>query len=86
MLFRSCHTIQGTEAEGKVGPDLTHFGSRQTIAGLVVPYSTDNLKQWIHNAPSVKPGQPGRSIQMPAFTALTDDEVNAIAAYLESLK
>ncbi|MFS8531249.1 cytochrome c oxidase subunit II [Sphaerobacter thermophilus] len=81
-----CHTIQGTEAQGKVGPDLTHFGSRNMIAGGGVPYSTENLKEWIHNAPSVKPGQPGRPLQMPAFTRLSDEEVDALVAYLESLK
>lgn len=63
------------------GPNLTHFGSRTEIAGGVLPNTTENLKKWIHNTQAIKPGN-----DMPAFTTLTDDQLNALAAYLESLK
>ncbi|MDI3339527.1 MAG: cytochrome c oxidase subunit II [Sphaerobacter sp.] len=81
-----CHTIKGTDAKGQLGPDLTHFGSRGLIAGGVLTNTPENLKAWVHDAPSIKPGQPGRPLGMPAFTGLTDEQVNALVAYLESLK
>lgn len=76
-----CHTIRGTDAKGTIGPDLTHVGSRGIIAGGILTNTPENLAMWVHNAPSVKPGT-----SMPAFTSLSDDQVNALVAYLESLK
>jgi cytochrome c oxidase subunit 2 len=75
-----CHTVQGTDAKAKVGPDLTHFGSRTTIAGAIMENTPQNLATWLHDPPAVKPGS-----LMPNYH-LTDDQVNALVAYLESLK
>src|SRR5436853_1163632 len=61
----ACHTIQGTTAQGKVGPDLDGIATRQ-IAG-VLPFSTDNVKKWVTNPPANKPGT-----QMPPY-ALKED-------------
>jgi cytochrome c oxidase subunit 2 len=74
-----CHTVQGVSA-GVIGPDLTHFGSRKTIAGGMLPNTPENLARWVHHAPAVKPG----SI-MPD-QKLSDTEVAAVVAYLESLQ
>ncbi len=76
-----CHTIQGTKGQGKVGPNLTHLGSRTTIGAGTLPNTPDNLTQWIRNAPGVKPG-----IVMPPFPNLSDADLQALVAYLESLK
>ncbi len=76
-----CHTIQNTKGQGKVGPNLTHLGSRTIIGAGIMPNTPDNLAQWIRNAPSLKPG-----IVMPAFPSLSDADLRALVAYLESLK
>lgn len=74
----ACHTISGTPAQGKVGPALDGIASR-SIAG-VLPFSTDNVKKWVTNPPANKPGT-----QMPPY-ALKDQYLDAIAAYLSTLK
>jgi cytochrome c oxidase subunit II len=75
-----CHTINGTVAQAKVGPDLTHVGSRTTIAGGTLDNTAENVAKWLHDPPAVKPG----SI-MPNLH-LTDDQIQKLVAYLESLK
>jgi cytochrome c oxidase subunit II len=76
----SCHTLRGTAAAGRLGPDLTHFGSRRTIGAATVPNNRGNLGGWIANAQTVKPGN-----GMPP-QPLDPDELQAILAYLESLR
>jgi cytochrome c oxidase subunit II len=75
-----CHTVSGTEASGKAGPDLTHVGSRLRIGAGVLPNTPDRLAKWIANPSDFKPGA-----NMPAH-ALVPDDLNALAAYLTSLK
>ncbi len=77
----ACHTIAGTNAQGTVAPDLTHFGSRQTIAGIV-DNTDENLRRWIENPSALKPG-----VKMPAFgDQLRPQDLDALVAYLRSLK
>jgi cytochrome c oxidase subunit 2 len=75
-----CHTINGTAANGKVGPNLTHIGSRTSLAGGLFSNTEGNLRRWLTNPPAVKPG----SI-MPNLN-LTTTEIDALTAYLQSLK
>jgi cytochrome c oxidase subunit 2 len=75
-----CHAIQGTRAQGKMAPDLTHLASRSTIAAGTLPNTRGNLAGWILDPQSIKPGA-----NMPA-TALASDDLHALLAYLESLK
>jgi cytochrome c oxidase subunit 2 len=75
----NCHTIAGTSANGRVGPDLTHVMSRDTIASGVVPNTPQNLRRWIRNPDDVKPGS-----RMPAMN-LNDQQLDAVTAYLASL-
>lgn len=75
-----CHTIGGTSAGGIVGPDLTHFGSRTTIAAGTLPNSLANLAGWIADPQRVKP-----YTAMPAV-ALSGPDLIAVSKYLESLK
>jgi cytochrome c oxidase subunit II len=75
-----CHTIRGTPAAGKVGPDLTHLMSRDTIGSGSVANTPENLRQWIRNPGTFKPG----SLMPPQD--LTDQELDQIAAYLETLR
>jgi cytochrome c oxidase subunit 2 len=78
-----CHTVDGTKAKGTVGPNLSNIGSRPTIgAGLIDNDPEGNaLRAWVRNAPSIKPG-----IVMPAHPNLTDQELNQVVKYLQSLK
>jgi cytochrome c oxidase subunit II len=75
-----CHTVRGTQAGGRVGPDLTHIGSRLTIASGTLPNTRGNLGGWILNPDRVKPGT-----KMPAVP-LTSSQLEGIITYLESLK
>ncbi len=75
-----CHTIQGTNASGTLGPDLTHLASRATIGAGARPNTPANLAGWIVNAQTIKPGN-----KMPPMD-LDSDQLQAILAYLESLK
>jgi len=75
----NCHTIAGTSANGRFGPDLTHVMSRDTIASGVVPNTPENLRRWIQNPDAIKPGS-----RMPAMN-LNGQELDAVTAYLASL-
>jgi cytochrome c oxidase subunit 2 len=75
-----CHTIRGTEASGRVGPDLTHLASRQTIAAATLPNSTAALQQWLLDPHAFKPG-----VKMPQ-NRLTPRELEALLAFLGSLR
>jgi cytochrome c oxidase subunit 2 len=74
-----CHTVRGVSAGG-IGPDLTHVGSRRTIAGGILANTPENLARWVRHAPAVKPGS-----LMPE-QKLSDPEVTALVAYLQSLR
>jgi cytochrome c oxidase subunit II len=76
----SCHTIRGTSAKGTVGPDLTHVGSRQTLASDTIPNTHSELESWIANPQAIKPGT-----VMPALP-LTRAQLTDVAAYLRSLR
>ena len=74
-----CHTIRGVSS-GALGPDLTTFGSRHTLAAGLLPISVDNVVAWLKNPPAVKP-----DAKMPAL-GLTDEQARAVATYLIGLK
>jgi cytochrome c oxidase subunit 2 len=76
----NCHTIRGTPAHGRFGPDLTHLMSRETLASGIVVNSPENLRRWIKDPDSIKPG-----CLMPAMQ-LSDPQIDEITAYLETLK
>lgn len=74
-----CHTVAGTTAQGTVAPNLTGFGRRPFIAG-VLENNPQNLTLWLDDPPAVKPGT-----KMPDYD-LTTEQIQALVAYLESLK
>jgi cytochrome c oxidase subunit II len=76
-----CHTVRGTSAQGLVGPDLTHVGSRNRIAGGSFENNTANLAAWVTDAQSMKPGA-----QMPSMRQLTGTDLRALVAYLQTLR
>jgi cytochrome c oxidase subunit II len=75
-----CHSIGGTEARATVGPDLTHFKGRNTIAAGTLANTRLNLMHWIENPSAYKPG-----VRMPALP-FKPAELNALVSYLETLK
>jgi cytochrome c oxidase subunit II len=75
-----CHTIRGTTAGSRVGPDLTHLASRSTIAAGMLPNTIGNLGGWIMNAQSLKPGS-----RMPP-NQLSGTDLQDLLAYLETLR
>lgn len=75
----ACHSIKGTSAQGAVGPNLTHFADRSRFAGSMFERNDENLKAWLKNPPGQKPGS-----RMPDLN-LTDAQVEALVAYLQSL-
>jgi cytochrome c oxidase subunit 2 len=76
----SCHTIRGTAAHGIIGPDLTHVGSRETLAAGRLQNTPANLAQWLLEPDLVKPG-----CHMPNLH-LTRQQQDSLVAYLESLQ
>ncbi|HTN77921.1 MAG TPA: cytochrome c oxidase subunit II [Pirellulaceae bacterium] len=76
----NCHAVRGTLAVGTYGPDLTHLMSRETLAAGMVPNTREELRRWIENPQSVKPG-----CLMPAF-GLSERDLDAVVSYLETLR
>ncbi|HEY0848058.1 MAG TPA: cytochrome c oxidase subunit II [Noviherbaspirillum sp.] len=76
-----CHTVRGTPAAGRDGPDLTHVGSRASLAAGVLSNSTGAFGGWISASQHIKPGN-----KMPSFDRLASEDLRAIAAYMESLQ
>jgi cytochrome c oxidase subunit 2 len=94
-----CHYINGNPmARGVIGPNLTHIGSRHTIAGGLYPNDAKHLARWIKNSRAMKPGSLmptlGLAQRDPVTKAvvtkrtggLTDQQIADIVAYLQALK
>jgi cytochrome c oxidase subunit 2 len=75
-----CHAIQGTGANARKGPDLTHVASRATLAAGRLPNDAQNLQAWIADPQRFKPG-----VNMPAHK-LPGEQLQALTAYLRSLE
>lgn len=75
-----CHSIRGTPAAAQNGPDLTHFGSRRSIAAGTLPNTPGNLGGWIVDPQSIKPGNHMATI------AVKSEDLQPLIDYLESLK
>jgi len=52
----NCHTISGTVANGRFGPDLSHLMSRETLRAGAATNTHENLRAWIQDSDSIKPG------------------------------
>ena len=76
----NCHAINGTNGTGRFGPDLTHLMNRRTIASGAAENNSQNLRLWIQDPDSIKPGS-----LMPAMK-LSDAELDALVRYLETLQ
>jgi cytochrome c oxidase subunit II len=85
LFFRGgcagCHAIRGTEANGKLGPDLTHIGSRRSLAAGSLSNHIGTMAGWIAGAQDLKPGS-----LMPNADSYTGLELRTLSAWLEALK
>ncbi|MEH6566372.1 MAG: cytochrome c oxidase subunit II [Halopseudomonas sp.] len=77
----ACHSIRGTDADGSMGPDLTHVGSRLTLAAGTLGAQVTDFEHWIAHTHRIKP-----DAYMPAFDMLPEAELRAMAHYLSELK
>jgi cytochrome c oxidase subunit II len=75
-----CHAIRGTSSRATVGPDLTHFASRRTIAAATFANTPQNLREWLRDPQHVKPGN-----RMPNLR-LSDADWAALQRYVDSLR
>jgi cytochrome c oxidase subunit 2 len=75
-----CHAIEGTSAGARTAPNLTHFATRSTIAAGTAPNTRGYLGGWIADPQHLKPGN-----RMPP-TGLSSDDLQAVIAYLETLR
>ncbi|MFP5306514.1 MAG: c-type cytochrome [Gammaproteobacteria bacterium] len=75
-----CHTVRGTPADGRIGPDLTHLASRRTLGAGTLPLDRESLQRWIAQPRAYKP-----SVEMPGYHMLPAQTRDAIAAYLLGL-
>lgn len=77
----TCHRVDGTEARGTAGPDLSHVGSRLTIGAGLIANEPDALARFIADAGAAKPGA-----RMPPYPGLSAAELSAMAAWLGGLR
>jgi cytochrome c oxidase subunit 2 len=76
----SCHTLRGTNAQGRIGPDLTHLATRKTLGALTIPNTRSDLGAWILDPQKFKPGN-----KMPAL-AISQPDQTKLVNFLRSLK
>ena len=77
----ACHAVRGTSAGGAVGPDLTHFASRRSMAAGTMLISPENLRTWLLDPEHHKP-----DVRMPGYDSLAQSERDALVSYLLDLK
>jgi cytochrome c oxidase subunit II len=75
-----CHTVRGTQAGGRMGPELTHVASRRSLAAGLLPNTPGHLGGWIANPQALKPGS-----NMPRIP-MSRDEFRLIHLYLQTLR
>ncbi|MDD5370705.1 MAG: cytochrome c oxidase subunit II [Anaerolineaceae bacterium] len=79
-VCQGCHTINGTNMKGLVGPNLTHLHSRGIFAGGVGILDDVNMKIWLANSGTLKPGNAMQNVHV------TEQDIPAILAYLHTLQ
>ncbi len=77
----ACHRVAGTDANGTVGPDLSHVGSRTTLGAGILPNDEEALRGFTADPHSIKPDS-----KMPAFSMLPEEDLAAIAKWLRGLE
>jgi cytochrome c oxidase subunit 2 len=79
-ICSGCHAVAGTRASSRVGPDLTHLMSRQTIGAGVAPNTRERLLAWVRNPHDLK-----RGVLMPPMQ-IDEKYEDQLVDYLLSLR
>jgi cytochrome c oxidase subunit II len=84
----TCHAVDGSDAKGVVGPNLTYYGSRTTIASGLLENTPENLADWIRRSGEIKPGNIMGRVITPQWVQqnLSDQDIADLVAYLHSMK
>lgn len=77
----ACHTVRGVSEQGSIAPDLTHVGSRRTIAAGTLPNTPDSLRRWIETPSAIKP-----DARMPAYHLVADEDLDSLVGFLTGLR
>ncbi|RCS25923.1 cytochrome c oxidase subunit II [Phyllobacterium salinisoli] len=77
----ACHTVRGTAATGAIGPDLTHVGSRHSLAAATLPNNAEAFARWIRDGQHIKPEN-----LMPPYPIFSDEELASLSSYLAQLR
>jgi cytochrome c oxidase subunit 2 len=77
----ACHGVQGKMPPAVIGPELGFVGNRTSLGAGIVDHTPENLKAWIKDPASMKPG-----VKMPGFPQLSEEDLDALVRYLEGLK
>lgn len=76
-----CHAVRGTPAAGTIGPDLTHVGSRHSLAAARLPNDPQSFRRWLTENQHIKPDN-----FMPEYDVFSNSELDSIVAYLDGLE
>jgi len=76
-----CHSVRGSRANGEIGPDLTHVGSRLSLGAGILPNKPESFAQWISRHQTLKP----ENLMLP-FDFFSKSELQALSAYLNGLE
>jgi cytochrome c oxidase subunit 2 len=77
----ACHAIRGTEHVGRVGPDLTHVGSRESLGAGILANEVEDFARWIRATRDLKP-----DARMPPYPHIPEDDLMALATFLDGLR
>ncbi|TWG91031.1 cytochrome c oxidase subunit 2 [Mesorhizobium sp. J18] len=77
----ACHAVRGSQANGVIGPDLTHVGSRHSLAAASLPNNAGAFMRWIRDGQHIKPEN-----LMPPYGIFTETQLRQLSAYLENLE
>ncbi len=77
----ACHAVRGTAAQGSVGPDLTLVGGRMSLGAGILPNNVNDFIYWLKHNHSIKP-----EVLMPSFGMLSNEDLQALATYLDALQ
>lgn len=80
----TCHAVDGTDAKGNIGPNLTYYGSRLTIGAGIMENTPENLAKWLHDSSELKPGN--LMARVIKRGDLSDQQIADLVAYLEGMK
>ena len=77
----ACHSVARSVPPAVIGPELGLLGNRTSLGAGIVDHTPENLKAWIKDPASMKPG-----VKMPSFPQLSEGDLDALVRYLEGLK